>query len=89
MFWNISGTCADTNPENFWKCPGNFRNISGTCPGNVQEFSGGVEVCLGSEISIFPLLIRGAINAVLGDVLGGSGEGFGGCFGSFGGGFWT
>ena len=30
---------------------------------------------------IFSLLIRGAINAVLGDVLGGSGGDFGGCAG--------
>ena len=37
-----------------------------------------------SEICIFSLLIHGAINAVLGDVLGGSGEGFG----RFGGMFW-
>ena len=37
-----------------------------------------------SEIFMFSLLIRGAINAVLGDVLGGSGGGFG----RFGGMFW-
>ena len=36
-----------------------------------------------SEFFIFSLLIRGAINAVLGDVLGGSGGGFGRCGGMF------
>ena len=36
-----------------------------------------------SEICISSLLIRGAINAVLGDVLGGSGGGFGRCGGMF------
>ena len=36
-----------------------------------------------SEIFIFSLLIRGAINAVWGDVLGGSGGGFGRCGGMF------
>ena len=45
-----------------------------------------------SEIFIFSLLIRGAINAVLGmfwEVLGEVLGGVGGCFGRFGGGFWT
>ena len=36
-----------------------------------------------SEILIFPLLIHGAINAGLGDVLGGSGGGFGRFWGMF------
>ena len=36
-----------------------------------------------SELFIFSLLIRGAINAVLGDVLGGSGGGFGRFWGMF------
>ena len=34
-------------------------------------------------VFMFSLLIRGAINAVLGDVLGGSGGGFGRCGGMF------
>ena len=36
-----------------------------------------------SDFFMFSLLIRGAINAVLGDVLGGSGGGFGRCGGMF------
>ena len=36
-----------------------------------------------SEMFIFSLLIRGAINAVLGDVWGGSGGGFGRFWGIF------
>ena len=58
----------------FGKRPENVQEISGKFPGYGEFF-------------IFSLLIRGAINAVWGDVLGGSGGGFWGCFGRFGGGF--
>ena len=76
--WKLSGILSS---RMFWEM---LRKCSGRSPPDFpKKIKKSRKIPSYSEFFIFSLLIRGAINAVLGDVLGGSGGGFGRCGGMF------